>query len=65
MAPLPQKKLYEITLENLAPPYLDYTYFENSDQLPFRYNSNVFDLVNAWWLIEAATLVYAEEKFVA
>ena len=65
MAPLPKKELYEITLENLAPPYPDYQYFENSDQLPFRYNSNVFDMVNAWWLIEAATLVYAEEKFVA
>ena len=65
MAQLPNKKLYEITLENLAPPYLEYEYFKNCDQLPFRYKSNIFDMVNAWWLIEAATLVYAEEKFVA
>jgi pimeloyl-ACP methyl ester carboxylesterase len=64
MAHLPKKDLFKITLENLAPPYLDYEYFKNSDQLPFRYTSNVFDMVNAWWLIEAATLVYAETEFV-
>ncbi len=64
MAQLPKKDLYEITLKNLAPPYLDYEYFKNCDQLPFRYKSNIFDMVNAWWLIEAATLVYAEEDFV-
>jgi len=65
MAQLPKKDVYEITLENLAPPYLDYEYFKYCDQLPFRYKSNIFDMVNAWWLIEAATLVYAEEDFVA
>ncbi len=54
----------EITLDNLAPPYLDYDYFTHADQLPFRYTANEFDLVNAWWLIEAATLVYANEDFV-
>ena len=59
-----KKDLYEITLNNLAPPYPDYEYFKNCDQLPFRYTSNVFDLVNAWWLIEAATLVYSENEFV-
>ncbi len=64
MAQLPKKDLYKITLKNMAPPYLDYEYFKNCDQLPFRYNSNVFDMVNAWWLIEAATLVYAEIEFI-
>jgi triacylglycerol lipase len=64
MTQLPRKELYEITLKNLAPPYLDYEYFKNSAQLPFRHASNVFDMVNAWWLIEAATLVYAEKEFV-
>ena len=59
-----RKDLYDITLKNLAPPYPDYEYFKNCDQLPFRYTSNVFDMVNAWWLIEAATLVYAEIEFV-
>lgn len=64
MVRLPKKEPYEITLENLAPPYLDYEYFTHCDQLPFRYDANVFDIVNAWWLIEAATLVYADEAFV-
>ena len=59
-----KKELPEITLENLAPPYKDYEYFKDCEKYPFRYNSNVFDIVNAWWLIEAATLVYAEEDFV-
>ena len=64
MPQLHRKDLYDITLKNLAPPYPDYEYFKNCDQLPFRCTSNVFDMVNAWWLIEAATLVYAEIEFV-
>jgi hypothetical protein len=63
MAPLTKKKLYDTTLDNLAPPYLDYEYFKDCTQLPFRYESNIFDIVNAWWLIEAATLVYADKEF--
>lgn len=65
MPQLPKKDLYEITLKNLAPPYLDYEYFKYCDRLPFRYTSNVYDMVNAWWLIDAATLVYAEKEFVS
>jgi triacylglycerol lipase len=63
MAQLTKKNLYETTLNNLAPPYLDYEYFKDCTQLPFRYESNIFDIVNAWWLIEAATLVYADKEF--
>src|SRR5210317_2653296 len=63
MAQLSKKILYETTLDNFAPPYLDYEYFKDCAQLPFRYESNIFDIVNAWWLIEAATLVYAEKEF--
>jgi hypothetical protein len=59
-----KKKLVEITVDNLAPPYKDYEYFKDCDQLPFRYKANIFDMVNAWWLIEASTLVYAEPDFV-
>ncbi len=55
------KDLYEITLNNFAPPYLEYEYFKDCTQLPFRYNSTRFDIVNAWWLIESATLVYAKK----
>ena len=63
MAQLTKKNLNETTLNNLAPPYLDYAYFKDCAQLPFRYESNIFDMVNAWWLIEAATLVYADKEF--
>ena len=31
---------------------------------PFRHRATAFDMVNAWWLIEASTLAYAEEDFV-
>jgi len=65
MAHLAKKILNETTMDNLAPPYLDYDYFKDCDQLPFRYESNIFDMVNAWWLIEASTLVYADKDFAA
>jgi len=47
----------------MIPPYLDYVYFSDCDQLPFRYDSTSFDMINAWWLIEASTLAYAEPDF--
>ena len=53
-----------ITWENIAPPYKDYEYFKDCENHPFQYESNTFDIVNAWWLIEAATLAYAEEEFI-
>lgn len=59
-----KKKLYKVTWENIAPPYKDYEYFKYCDNYPFPYNAFTFNLINAWWLIEAATLVYAEEDFV-
>ena len=64
MSRLRRKGLYEITLNNLAPPYLEYEYFKECSRLPFRYESTCFDIINSWWLIEAATLVYADEDFV-
>ncbi|MFQ6094402.1 MAG: hypothetical protein ACE5OR_17305 [bacterium] len=64
MPHLVKKELHEITADNLVPPYLDYEYFKDCDQLPFRYQADEFDMVNAWWLIEAATLAYAELEFV-
>jgi hypothetical protein len=56
--------LPEITFEKIAPPYLDYPYFQGIDAYPFRPHADAFDMVNAWWLIEASTLAYAEEDFV-
>ncbi len=64
MVQLMKKDLFEITVDNLAPPYKDYEFFKDCDKLPFRYQANIFDMVNAWWLIEASTLVYAEPDFV-
>ena len=62
MEQLIKKETPEITVDNLAPPYSDYGFFENCDQLPFRYQANMFTMVNAWWLIEASTLVYADPQ---
>lgn len=53
----------DFNIENARPPYPDYPYFDGAEQNPFRANATVFDLVNAWWLIEAATLAYAELEF--
>ncbi len=63
MAQLTKKERYAITAQNLAPPYLDYKYFQDCDRLPFRPHAHQFDMVNAWWLIEAATLAYAPPRF--
>ncbi len=64
MVQLTKKELVEITTDNLAPPYNDYEFFKDCNQLPFRYQANTFDMVNAWWLIDASTLVYSEPEFV-
>ena len=64
MSRLVKKDLHELSSDNLAPPYKDYDYFKNCDKLPFRYQANKFEMINAWWMIEAATLVYAEPEFV-
>jgi len=45
MAQLTKKHLYETTLNNLAPPHLDDKYFKDCAQLPFRYESNIFDML--------------------
>ena len=61
---LMKKQLPARTIDNLIPPYKNYEYYKDCDQLPFRFKANRFDMVNAWWLIEASTLVYAEPEFV-
>jgi triacylglycerol lipase len=71
-----KKSLPRITLENLRPPYDEFegedaggsahVYFADADGLPaaernpFRPDSREFELVNAWWLCEAATLAYSD-----
>ncbi len=47
-----------------APPNEDRAYFEHCGDHPFKYDSGEFELVNAWWMAEAALLAYADEDFV-
>lgn len=70
------KPVPEIEIENAPPPYnefldarapeSEYHYFVDgegrpcADRLPFRPDAQGFDLLNAWWLCEAATLVYSD-----
>ena len=58
-----QEVLPEVTWDKIAPPYRDYPYFQGSEIYPFRPHADGFDLVNAWWCIEAATLAYADPDF--
>jgi hypothetical protein len=39
-------------------------YFSEATRHPFHARARDFDLVNAWWLIEAATLAYSDPEFV-
>jgi predicted lipase len=55
--------LPEVRWETIAPPYRNYNFFLGSYLFPFRHDANVFNVVNAWWLIEASTLAYSEEEF--
>jgi hypothetical protein len=59
-----KKEIPEITFKNLSPPYKDYSYFQHHALFPFQHRASSFSLVNAWWLAEASTLVYADEAFV-
>ena len=58
-----KKQLYDITWGNIAPPYKDYEYFSGCEHFPYDPKTKEFSMVNAWWLIEAATLSYAEEEY--
>jgi hypothetical protein len=63
--PQPAKKdIPRITFKNLSPPFKDYDYFQGHQDYPFQVQAATFDPINAWWLAEASTLVYADEDFV-
>jgi hypothetical protein len=53
----------DFNLNTARPPYPKYPYFSGAKAYPFRPHAVVFDLVNAWWLIEAATLAYSDPEF--
>ena len=59
-----KKEIPAITFKNLSPPYKDFAYFQNHQFFPFEFGASGFSLINAWWLAEASTLVYADEAFV-
>ena len=59
-----KKKIPKITLKNLSPPYMDYNYFRDAKKYGFQFNESSFNLINAWWLAEVSTLVYADKDFV-
>ena len=70
-----KKPLPRLNIKNAPPPYnefigdkadrSEYLYFADgdglpcADRVPFRLGARGFDLVNAWWLCEAATLAYS------
>ena len=59
-----RKDVPQITWKNISPPFEDYRYFDNVEKFPFDYKSKSFNPINAWWLAEAATLVYSNEDYV-
>lgn len=65
-APLPfeKKQVPRIAFKNLSPPYKDYDYLKGHQAYPFQAGATAFNLINAWWLAEISTLVYADEDFV-
>ena len=63
-----KKNIPPNTLEDLRPPDKNYHYFENWQSNPFRHDAKGFEMVNAWWLADAALLAYGDgilvfEKF--
>jgi triacylglycerol lipase len=64
VSPVGKKEIPVITFKNLSPPYLDYEYFQGRQAFDFKYGATSFSLINAWWLAEVSTLVYADEDFV-
>jgi hypothetical protein len=59
-----KKEVPVITLKNLSPPFKDYDYFQGIEKYGFQIDATSFSLINAWWLAEVSTLVYADEEFV-
>lgn len=61
-----QKTVPNPTPQWVLPPVTEgYTYFENCKDNPFRYTSQKFQMINAWWLADASLLAYADIDFAA
>jgi len=59
-----RKPIPDITWKNISPPFKKYRYFEHIESFPFAHDARDYSPINAWWLSEAATLVYADPDFV-
>lgn len=57
------KKLPLATVASTFPPHAEFEYFRDHARHPFRPQTNKLQMVNAWWLSEAALLAYAEPSF--
>lgn len=57
------RSIPEINWHNIRPPYDWWAFFKDADRHPFRYQATAFDMLNAWWLIEASTLTYSNPEF--
>ena len=58
------KTIPENALAKLLVPNESYEYFEGHHDHPFQDKARNFEVVNAWWLAEAAFLAYAWPEFV-
>jgi triacylglycerol lipase len=57
------KPIPEIHWTNYRPPFDWWDFFKDADRHPFRFDASDFDMLNAWWLVEASTLAYSEPDF--
>ncbi|MFN0052791.1 MAG: lipase family protein [Planctomycetales bacterium] len=65
MAAFPEKRaLPPETIDALRPPRIGFPYFLHAEQFPFQSQATDFSAVNAWWLADAALLVYGDADFV-
>ena len=53
------KPIPPATVDYVFPPNHNYHYFADGDRHVFRHRAKRFEVVNAWWLAEAALLSYA------
>jgi hypothetical protein len=59
-------------LANLLPPIdsytyvprVEYEYFEGCEQHPFKWDADQFEMINAWWLADAAMLAYSDPRVI-
>jgi triacylglycerol lipase len=67
------EKTKDTTPHELIPPYPNHPYFTDGDKRQLRFDSGPhafrhkaqgFEMLNAWWLAEASTLVYSDDDAV-